>query len=440
MAGPMTVSKVMAIDDCQQLVKCSSDCRRARRKRRRAAYHDAMPNRRLPFPTFALAALLCLQSGVAATSAVQTPPTVIDPPPVDEAALISRLVSMTQPARGERAIIVFDPRYYPGITNGLRDELSRRGVDTYLLVEDSEEMIRSYINDDAVHDRREAEVIETLLPLFRRADIFYWMPARGYPDDLRWERLVERSRVRSVHFHWFLPYPGERTNERIVADTPGQVQRCLDVDVEAHARRQDMLAAALRGQTLRITTPGGTDIRVDVPRDQWFHQGDGDASKARAARARSIRDRQIELPVGMFNFLPDANLFEGTLVAPAIPRAGADVRDVRMTLRKGRVVELTAGNGADRVRETFREIGPDGDLIATVSLNTNPHNPRNGVGIEIGSNWENGGRNRAKGASRLTIRLTDATLTSGGRVLVEDGAIRWDRVENQEVTRPRRAP
>ena len=124
-----------------------------------------MPIARTPFPTFALAALLCLQGGVAATSAVQPQPTVIDPPPVDEAALISRLVSMTQPARGERAIIVFDPRYYPAITNGLRDELSRRGVDTYLLVEDSEEMIRSYINDDDAHDRREAEVIETLLPL-----------------------------------------------------------------------------------------------------------------------------------------------------------------------------------------------------------------------------------------------------------------------------------
>ena len=369
---------------------------------------------------------------ICASLVAQGPPVVIDPPPVDETALVSRLVSMTQPARGERAIIVYDPTYYPGITNGIRDELNRRGVDTYLFVEDSQEMIRSYMDDDAAHDRREAEVIETLQPLFQRADIFYWMPARGYVDDLRWERLVEQSRVRSVHFHWFLPYPGSRTNERIVADTPAQVQRCLDVDLAAHARRQELLAAALRGQTLRITTPGGTDIRVDVPKDQWFHQGDGDASKARATKGRSIRDRQMELPVGLFNFLPDAESFSGTLVAPEVPRAGADVRNVRMTFRKGRVDDLTAPNGADRVRQVFRDIGPDGDLVATVWINTNPHYPQPGMTIEIGSNWENGGRNRAKGASRLSIRLPDATLTAGGRTLVENGAILWDRVENRE--------
>jgi hypothetical protein len=381
----------------------------------------AMSIARLLIPSFLIVPSLVMQT-----------PAVIDPPPVDEAALVTRLVSMTQPSRGERAIIVYDPTYYPGITNGLRDELNRRAIDTYLLVEDSQEMIRSYMDDDAAHDRREAEVIGTLRPLFQRADIFYWMPARGYVDDLRWERLVEQSRVRSVHFHWFLPYPGNGTNDRIIADTPMRVRRCLEVDLAVHARRQELLAAALRGQTLRITTPAGTDIRVDVPNDQWFHQGDGDASKARAARARSIRDRQMELPVGLFNFLPNADSFAGTLVAAEIPRAGEGVRDVRMTFRRGRVEELSAANGADRVRDVFREIGPDGNLVATVWLNTNPHNPQPGMTIEIGSNWENGGRNRAKGASRLSIRLPDATLTAGGRTLVENGAILWDRVEHRE--------
>jgi hypothetical protein len=61
-----------------------------------------------------------------------------------------------------------------------------------------------------------------------------------------------------------------------------------------------------------------------------------------------------------------------------------------------------------------------------------PHNPQPGMTIEIGSNWENGGRNRAKGASRLSIRLPDATLTAGGRTLVENGAILWDHVEHRE--------
>ena len=104
------------------------------------------------------------------------------------------------------------------------------------------------------------------------------------------------------------------------------------------------------------------------------------------------------------------------------------------------LAELTAANGADQIRNAIREIGQDGDLIATVALNTNPHNPRYGVNVEIGSNWENGGRNRAKDASRLVIRLPDATLSAGGRVLIEQGAIRWDHIEQPSATRSRPAP
>ena len=46
----------------------------------------------------------------------------LDPPPVNEEALARRLFAMTRPTRGERAIIVADPTYYPGITNRLRQK------------------------------------------------------------------------------------------------------------------------------------------------------------------------------------------------------------------------------------------------------------------------------------------------------------------------------
>ena len=78
----------------------------------------------------------------------------------------------------------------------------------------------------------------------------------------------------------------------------------------------------------------------------------------------------------------------------------------------------------------FVTSGRTGTSSPQSGSNTNPHNPRPGITIEIGSNWENCGRNRAKGASRLSIRLADATLTADGRALVENGAILWDRVES----------
>ncbi len=363
--------------------------------------------------------------GFAASAQEATAP--IDPPPVNEAALAARLLAMTKPAPGERAILLFDPTYYPGITTRLREALHNGGVQTYTLVEDTPEMVARYRNDEQAHERRVEDVVETLGPLFKRADIFYWMPVRGYADDLRWERLVEASRVRSVHFHWLLPFPGSRTRDEIAVASSDLEKRSLEVDLEDQARKQEALAGALRGQTVRVTTPAGTDLTFKVPTGQWFHFGHGDASKVRAARARSVRDRQIELPVGGLHLVPEADGVEGVLVTPRIFQSGEVVRDARLKFVRGRIAEMSAAAGLDWIRDQIITIGPDGDKIGTLFFNTHPM-VSNGVGVDVGSNWENGGSNRAVGMRRMSMRLSDATVTVQGRVLVDRGRILWDEV------------
>ena len=370
---------------------------------------------RLIPPAFAVALLF------APLSARQVPS--VDPPPVDEEALARRLFEMTRPSPGERAIIVHDPTYYPGITNRLREALQSAGVQTFALQEDTPAMMERYMADDALAERREQEIVSMYRPLFRAADIFYWMPTRGYADDLRWERLVDESRVRSVHFHWMLRFPGTRSPEEIAEGARALEQRALRVDLEAHAATQRRLGDALRGQTLRITTPAGTDLTVRVPADQWFHFGDGDASKARAATARSIRDRQQELPVGMFMFVPDSSGVRGTLVAPAIGQSGGQVRNARFQFDAGRAVRNSADAGEDWIRTRIRHVGPDGDRVGTIFINTHPSGYHPGLTIDVGSNWENGGRNRAVGMRRMTMRLSDATVTAGATTIMHEGRL-----------------
>ena len=87
----------------------------------------------------------------------------------------------------------------------------------------------------------------------------------------------------------------------------------------------------------------------------------------------------------------------------------------------------TAAEGADWVRRRAREIGPDGDRVGLVDFNTNPFTPANGVGIDIGSNWENGATNRATRMWRMSVRLRDATVTSGERPIMRDGRLLWDQ-------------
>jgi hypothetical protein len=357
----------------------------------------------------------------------QQPPPA-DPPAVNEEALARRLFAMAAPTGGERAVIVFDPTYYPGITRRLREALHDASVETVLLVEDTPTMIERYLQDPDLSRRREEAVVELLRPVFRAADIFYWMPTRGYGDDLRWERLVADSRVRSIHFHWLLRFPGGRSAEDIESASRGIERRALEVDLTEHARAQRRLAEALRGQMVRITTPAGTDLSLEIPRAQWFHFGDGDASKARAATARSIRDRQMELPVGMFMFVPDGRTFRGTLAAPSIVQAGNDVKDLRFDFQAGRVTHLSAAAGEPWLRDRIRHVGPDGDRIATIFINTHPMTDHGGVVIDVGSNWENGGTNRAVRMRRMTIRLEDATITTSRGTLMRDGRLLWAEI------------
>jgi hypothetical protein len=337
---------------------------------------------------------------------------------VDEAAL----AALTQPTSGERAVIVFDPTYYPGITSRLRESLHARGVQSYAIVEDTPAMIASYIDDPAAATRRERDVVATWLPVFEKADIFYWMPTRGYADDLRWELLVDRTRVRSVHFHWMLRFPGTRAVAEIAESSRLIEARALQVDLEAHARDQQRFAAALRGSIIRITTPDGTDLRVAVRRDEWFHFGNGDASRAAAAAARWLRDRQMELPVGMLQFTPDPTDVAGVIAAPSVGQA----RDARLHLRSGRIAEVSAAAGAEWITRRASEIGPDGDRIGLVIFNTHPMSQHSDIVIDIGANWENGATNRATRMRRMNLRLSRATVTAGDRVVMRDGRILWE--------------
>jgi Thermophilic metalloprotease (M29) len=166
---------------------------------------------------------------------------------------------------------------------------------------------------------------------------------------------------------------------------------------------------------------------LKVPTGQWFHFGNGDASKARAALARSIRDRQIELPVGGFHLVPEAEDVDGVVVAPRVSQSGEIVRDARLSFKRGRIALMSAASGLDWIRERIVAVGPDGDRIATLFFNTHPM-VVNGVGIDIGSNWENGGTNRAVGMRRMSMRLPDASVTVQGRALLEGGRIQWDAV------------
>jgi hypothetical protein len=349
------------------------------------------------------------------TAALCAEPPLIQPPPINVEALTKRLLEMTKPSPGERVLMLYDPTYYPEITHRLEEELLKRG----LFVAKFSEVGRPglvWLNslDRAKQLAQEDAAVRLQGPMFQRADIFYWMPLRDYTDDMRYERLLRDSKARSVHFHWMLPFPGNRNAEQIEADTRRTERAALEVDFARLHAFQEKLAEAMRGHEVTITSPNGTSLRVWVPRDQWFHFGDGDASLEKARRARSTRDREIELGPGIFAFVPVATRVEGVLKEPRVRQA----EGVRIGLRRGRIAKLEAEKGLKELQDRFKIQGPDGDVIGVVSFATNPFRDPN-LSIRLGENWEMGGKNRA--VRGTWVNVDRATVKVGDRVLMQDG-------------------
>ena len=264
---------------------------------------------------------------------------------------------------------------------------------------------------------------------FQTADAAIWLPTpMSGLTDRPFEHLVERSRVRSVHFHWFLP-PDSADVPKIDAIYAAAIA----VPPERLAARIQAVAALVKGAAITITAPNGTDLKLKVSPTAWIHRNTGDASRAKIAGGRSIRDREEELPASVFR-TTDLTAAEGTIVGHVSFDRRSGV--LAVTFKGGKVVKLESRQGADAVVTTWLKATGNKDLPGELVIGTNPELPATlpsgfmpyygyGAGVvrlAFGDNWESGGRNRSSNGEVLLF-LPDATLTANGKPVVKDGKL-----------------
>lgn len=351
------------------------------------------------------------------------------------ARFVVRELFDTQPH--ERYVLMADPSYYPGFLDALRAEFMEvRAVELGTILFDGArvaERRRATAPRTADRDYRNA-VNEGMRRLFADADIFLWLPYRygvgsEGVDRRLMEHMVEGTAGRGLHFHWVQGLG--RLSQDEAAALSRMYETALDVDYDALSAHQDRLVAAMRGRRLHITTPLGTDLEMDVPEDAWFHKNDGRLDRAKASRARSVRDRQMELPAGALRFIPDVQKVDGILAVPEW-RGGTNVR---FEFRNGLVTRITAEQNERAVLEAWARETGDKDRLAELVLGTNPVLPAEGPGprppyygygagvlrIALGENWESGGTNRS--SMEAWFYFTDATIDAGQVRLVDAGEL-----------------
>ncbi len=341
-----------------------------------------------------------------------------DLPPISSERVAAKLVASLKPASGERAILAYDPNYYPELTRELEKQLNAAGAS---------EVTKIAFDDPRIAGKPEADAIAALRPEFERADIFIWLPGRNVGGDRRWERLLDAGKARCIHFHWISRF-SNKSPEEIATLTRLYERAVLDSDYAALSREQDRLIAALRGKEIRITTASGTDLRMRVPPDAWFHKNDGDISLAGARRGPALRDRQMEFPAGALRFIPDWKSVQGMVVT----RDRASGQETRLRFVNGRLAQMASD--VEGLRLIPMRVGGDIDKVGEIVIGTNPllvtdkpmpsgELPYYGYGagyvrVSLGDNWESGGPLRVPGTMNYWLFLEHASLEAGGKPLI----------------------
>lgn len=372
--------------------------------------------------------------------------------PLDWPAMARKIIrDVLKLDRHERVILSANPYYGGAMLDAMRTEVQRAGaieLATILHWTPALAMLRAPDGCKPDPDDRAAED-EAIRRLFAIADAFIWLmndwrSGRATHAVGQTELALETWPGRSVHFHWFHdpndPDPDSPANKAIDRVYEAAI---LELDYRALRRTMDALAERMADRTVRITNGAGTDLSFVLT--SQFHKNFGDASRGRAATARSTRDREEEIPCGALRTIPVRDSVDGVIAFErgfGFPVAGVGLdftgfleTGLRIRFRGGRIVGLQTGGDQGLMDRLWAAETGDKDRLGEMVLGCNPllrkvpgssFPPYYGFGegvlrLTIGDNRESGGLNRS--SLHRWLYLLDATIRADDIPLVEDGKL-----------------
>ena len=371
---------------------------------------------------------------------------------LDWEAMARKVVrDVLQLERGERVILSADPYCGGAMLDAVRAEIQRAGgIELATLLHWTPALTALRGADGCKPDAADARAEdEAMRKLFAAADVFLWLQndwrsARSTIPIGQSERILETWPGRGVHFHWFHdpgnPDPDHPSNKALDLVYQDAV---LNLDYARLARRMRELVASTADRELHISSPAGTDLRLRTT--TRFHVNDGDASRAKAAGARSPRDREEEIPCGAVRTIPVPDSVEGIVALRGgfgYPTMGYGLdidrwldQGLRFYFEAGRIRRVeTDGDQASLDRAWAAETG-DKDRLGELVLGCNPllrridglgFPPYHGFGdavlrLTIGENIESGGRNRS--SLHRWLMFFDADIRAGREPIVQNGRL-----------------
>ena len=357
------------------------------------------------------------------------------PPQPDVAAIAEQILRRTDLQEGERVLLVARPGRFDALVPRLRSGIrSAGGTDLGAIlasgrasVGDPTEFTRSLVRLPRARliERLTDVDLAIMLPDTTPADLVY-----AAMQDVLWQ-----GRGRTIHFHWSGAYALSGNLREVDAEVDALYARVLrDTDYAALSAVQRSFEAAIRNAEITVTTPAGTNLRFRIG-DRPVTRQDGDASAVRAAQARNLIDREIELPAGAIRVAPLEDTVQGTVAFPPSMWNSTIAEGLVLTFHDGVVVSASADSGLEAAEAVLQRGGISARSFREFALGFNPllaipedapWIPDYGYGagvvrLSLGDNSELGG-NVGGGFVRWNF-FVDATVTVDGDIWVRNGRL-----------------
>ncbi len=355
---------------------------------------------------------------------------------LDRAAIARAVVARMSLKPGEKVLFVGRPGVFDTLTAFIRREIQPAGGQDMGVYPtgpgEPEDWHTPFTRGSRGASR--AELAEYLAGV----DLAVMLPGASTTDTAyaAMQDVLRTGRSRTIHFHWAGAYDLEGRPLRLTNRISQVYQRAIiETDYQWLADVQRRFEQAMRGRVVRVTTPAGTDLTFEIG-NRPVTRMDGDASAARAAQARNLVDREIELPAGAIRVAPLEQSVRGTIAFPPSWWGGARVEGLVLTFERGRVTGFQTTTGRDAVTaelgpqdgpgRAFREFALGFNPLLPVPADDPPWIPYYGYGagvirLSLGDNKELGGA--VTGGYVRWNFFTDATVTVGADVWVKDGTL-----------------
>ncbi len=246
-------------------------------------------------------------------------------------------------------------------------------------------------------------------------------------------QLATKRKVRTVALGNGL-YPSEERAEQFGISREELARLMyggIDADyAQLQATGEQIQKALAAGKELRITSPGGTDLRVGIA-GRPVQVSDGVISAE--DRKKGGPALSVWLPAGEVFITPVPGTANGVVVADHLFYQGDRIDGLRLEVKNGKMVGMTAKSGLKPLEEYYELAGPGKDVFGVVDIGINPgiKLPEGGavnvwsragaVTVGVGDNTWAGGDNRVNFG--LFPEIGNATLEVDGTALVKDGKL-----------------